>query len=273
MEQQDGEGSGSSERRRRIVHQAADLVGATAGAVIGGLTGDPVGAGLGAAGGSLATSAVTATFDELMQRKLSRREQARLSTATKAIVAVIEANLRSGRRVREDWFATDQTPSAATEIAEGALYAVSREHQERKVPLMGQLVGNLIFTPEVDTAYANYLVKQFDELTYRQLCLLALFNLDIKATGKYPLRQQPADGTAGHEPVIGVLQEVLDLYRRTMIQQVRPSGGNDILLTVHSINPDKIRVVSGPGGWLTALIGLPGAIPASDVSAVAHLLR
>jgi hypothetical protein len=79
--------------------------------------------------------------------------------------------------VRADEFFCEQPNerSSAEEIAEGVLLAAQREHEERKLKFYSNLLANIAFRNDIDRALANALVKQAERMSYRQLCLLALF--------------------------------------------------------------------------------------------------
>jgi hypothetical protein len=46
------------------------------------------------------------------------------------------------------------------------LLAAQREHEERKLRFMGNLIANLAFHPEIDRGYANYLIRLAEKLSF-----------------------------------------------------------------------------------------------------------
>jgi len=53
--------------------------------------------------------------------------------------------------------------------------AAQREYQEKKVPFYGCFFANLAFRSDVSRAQGNMLLRIADQMSYRQLCLLAMF--------------------------------------------------------------------------------------------------
>jgi hypothetical protein len=83
----------------------------------------------------------------------------------------------SGKTLRQDCFFSNKINerSAAEEIFEGVLFAAEREYEEKKVKFEGNFFANIVFYPSIDRASANFLLRLAQRLSYRQLCLMALF--------------------------------------------------------------------------------------------------
>jgi hypothetical protein len=119
----------------------------------------------------------------------------------------------------------------------------------------GNLLANLAFESGIDRGYSNFLLKSAETLSYRQLCLLALFVLKNSIQGGH-LRKtsyRPAQGAQNvNVPLatIPLLYEIFDLYSRGLI-----SGGSGALLGLTDINPFEI-VVQGAGSVLVNLMEL-----------------
>src|SRR5262249_30506129 len=131
----------------------------------------------GAAGASLIKAGMGGAIDAIRQRWLEPREAKRVSDVVQIAAAKIEENLRQGKQRRNDNFferdlSEDGTPME--EVAEGVLHAAQRTHESRKVKFLGTLLGNLPFHQEIDRSTANMLVTLGEQLTYRQLLLIAL---------------------------------------------------------------------------------------------------
>jgi hypothetical protein len=222
---------------RQVIEAGAELTGDLAACAIGFLLGGPVGGVVGAVGASAIKQTLIHLSGDAVARTLSRRERVRIGTVVTYAADKIRNKLANGATLRNDGF-LDETAtgrSDADEVAEGIILISEREHEERKLPYYGNLLANLAFTPGVDRAYANYLVRTAQTLSYRQLCLLLLFV--VKA--KLPLRKSEYRNdlkaiTAQSAPV---LLEVYDLYTRQML-----NGGGSALLGVTDVNPSAMEV-------------------------------
>jgi hypothetical protein len=184
---------------RRIVHQGADIVGASGGAVAGFLLGGPVGAGVGAAAGSFLAHQLRAVGEEVVRRQLSPREQQRVGMVMAVAVEAVQERLAQGYQPRQDGFfeAAANDRSTADEITEGVLIAAQREHEEKKIFFMGRMLANLAFADYIDRTQANFLIRTAEAISYRGLCILfvAMHSGDLqlydKAFTKYEGKQPP----------------------------------------------------------------------------------
>lgn len=106
------------------------------------------------------------------------REERRIGSVLEEAIARIKANIDAGQQVRDDDFldAGLDDRAAADEMCEAAIRAAQVEFEERKIPFQGYLIANILFHHEVDREQANLLMRLASELSYRQLCLLSLFN-------------------------------------------------------------------------------------------------
>jgi hypothetical protein len=261
-------------RADAIINAGCEVAGPTAAAAVGLLIGGDAGAVAGAAAASPATAALRQVLAEAANRLLGRREERRVGAVLLAAEAEIQSQLADGRQVRDDGlFGSGDARSDAEEIAEAAILAAQRDPQEAKAPLMGKMLGRLQFDDRVSVPYAHLLIRQAEALTYRQLCCLGLFGTP-GACDTYSLPDQVLSGqTDALDPRIGLLQEILDLYRRTMIQQrAEDHPGTDILTYAPSIRPARLEV-TGLGAWLIELMDLRREIPPAELEEISALLR
>jgi hypothetical protein len=259
-------------RAGSILSAGTEIAGPAAAAAGGLLLGGPAGAVVGAAAASPATRALRRVLGEVAGRLLGDREERRVGAVLLEAEAEISLQLAAGRPLRADGlFGDDATRSGAEEIAEAAVLAAQRDPQEVKAPLMGKLLGRLQFEPRVSIPYAHLLIREAETLTYRQLCCLVLFNLNVR--DQFSLPDGTGDLSDSLTPKIGLLQEILDLYRRTMLQQRAADHlGTDIVLYAPALRPARLELV-GLGGWLTELMDLPSAIKREELEDIAALLR
>ena len=133
--------------RQSVVKAGAAVLGALSTAGLTALVGEPVSS-------SLAGAAFGAVLDELGSRAVGAFERRRQVTAATAAAHRIKALFDAGEQVRSDGF-FDETPTGRSmfeELAEGVMLAAQREHEERKVPYLGNLIANLAFSSSVDKA-------------------------------------------------------------------------------------------------------------------------
>ena len=117
--------------------------------------------------------------EEIEKKYLSRRESARIGIVAVYAMNRIKSNFENNKQIRtDDFFERDPIVdrSAADEILEGTLIAAKNEHEEKKLKYYGNLVANIAFHPEIDRYHANYLLRVSERLSYRQICILAIFN-------------------------------------------------------------------------------------------------
>jgi hypothetical protein len=257
-----------------LVGAGSEIAGSVAGAGVGLIFGPP-GAMTGAVVGPLVTRALKKVLGDLAGRRLSRRETARAG-ATAAYAAIEVAKLvQAGRTPRDDGFFDDSPDerSAAEEIADAVLMAAQRDAEEKKTQLLGTMLAHLAFDVRVDRTLAHLLVRLAETLTYRQLCLLALYNLDTRdrfdILDGVPLRQ----GAPPLDPALGLLEEIRQLHGLSMLQQRSlEHAGTDIILGLTTINPGRQELV-GLGGWLYELMALRENIPEETMRGLADQLN
>lgn len=196
------EAEGPSRFLERVRDVAPDMVSGTLGGVMGLL--GPEGALAGGAVGPAVAGAIRWALAEYAGRTLSRREVVRVADALGHAAVAIERRLTAGEQPRSDGFferSDDGRPSDAEELLEGVLVAAQREHEERKLPLLGELYASLAFVDSVDPAEAEYMLRVTQQLTYRQMCVLAVASV-VVGDGIRPIRSIPG--------MVGVVEEHAD---------------------------------------------------------------
>jgi hypothetical protein len=241
---------------RRLVEAGADITGNLAGSALGFLVAGPTGAFVGAAMSPVVKHMLGLATD-VIKRSISVRETKRIGATLTFAAAKIREKLDRGQKLREDGFfdgdSTNRAP--ADEIADGVVMAAQREHEEKKLKFYGNLLANLAFTVGIDRGYSNFLLRTAESLSYRQMCLLALFVLKGSIQGG-GLRQKdyrsvdPGSNVNVPLPTIPILYEIFDLYSRGLV-----SGGGSALLGLVDVNPSLITV-QGAGSILVNLMEL-----------------
>jgi hypothetical protein len=105
------------------------------------------------------------------------------------------------------------------------MLAAQREHEEKKVPLLGNLMASIPFDEEIDRGQANLLLRLAEDVSYRQLCILALLGdrMIFAETDTPPrnvfipeLRKGAYSGKRPDFNTIAILQEAWDLQSRSL---------------------------------------------------------
>ena len=207
-----------------LLTAGSEVAGGVAGAAIGLIAAGPAGGLVGGGVGPLITYALKKLGNEVHQRMLAPREQQRIGGVIAFAIQRIKEKLDAGESIRTDGFFDSQpdSRSAADEVYEGVILAAQREHEEKKLPFMGNLIANLAFRPDIERGYANYLVRLGGELSYRQLGLFVVFALKDRSR----LRQSDYRTEQLFPPLLlGLLHEAYDLEQRGLIasgSRVRP---------------------------------------------------
>jgi hypothetical protein len=244
---------------KKLIDYGTDMAGSLAGAATGFLFAGPEGAVIGAAAGSL----IHNVGNDIAHRLLSEREKVRVGAVIIFATNNIKEKLDKGMQLRQDNFFSQQPGrSSAEEICEGVLLAAQREYEEKKLPLYGHLLANIAFSPGVARAHANLLLKLSQELSYRQLGLLALFATDQKSR----LRQENYhNSTTMNVAIVAVPHEVFDLEKRGLI-----SSGIAVL-GITDLVPAKMYL-EGQGELLFKLMHL-WSIKTEDLNDIFVLLQ
>ena len=164
-----------TEKIKELITVGAEIAGAATGGTVGFFIAGPIGAVGGAVVGPVLTKGLEIAADFAL-RDLSRREKIKAGAGLIFAYNKIIKYLEEGRTPREDgFFERDVTGrSASDEILEGTLLRCKNEHEEKKLKLIGNIYANTAFMPEVNVTGANWLLQKCQELTYRQLCVVAL---------------------------------------------------------------------------------------------------
>lgn len=177
----------------------------------------------------------------------------------------IREKLDAGEQTRKDnFFEADTTGrSQADEIAESVITKAQRETEEKKLPLMANMLANIAFSEEINVAFAQQLIKAAESLTYRQLCILSMIgrlNRSLLRSSDY--RNVPDFQSS----LMQVLFEIYGLYQQGFI-----NCGGVALLGANDVIPSSLTV-QGPGAHLYSLMELT-SIPIEDIAPIFAQLR
>lgn len=207
-----------------LLQKSSAIAGAAGTAAVGALAGDPFSAAAIGAGSTVISQVLQAVGGDLAQRLLGEREEVRVGAAMAFALERIQVNVQQSMPLRRDGFFETQPGerTAAEEILEGVLLAAQREHEERKVRFEGYLFANIAFRSDIDRGQANSLINMARVLTFRQLCLLHLFQNDPTPFVHGRSRFDPMGIPDQAGTVTSIIHDIFDLDLRGLI------GGHDI---------------------------------------------
>jgi hypothetical protein len=261
---------------KSLVEAGSSIGGPATGAGIGFLLGGPTGAAAGAGASYLIQQAIIKIGNDVGKRFLSEREKMRIGGVTLYAWKKVQKKRASGENLRDDdgFFEQPQTYTACVEIPiierppaeetfEGVLLAVQREHEEKKLPFIGNLMANICFDRSIDKAQINLLIKLSEIISYRQLCILSIF----AQHELFDLKKESYRGiTTLGEKRISLLQEIADLYAQGLL-----NCSGEALLGLSGVNPSKMRI-QGTGAMLYKLMELWN-IDKDDLEPIINLLQ
>ena len=131
---------------------------------------------VGSAAGELTARVLLHVGTEVQKRLLAPRQEKRIAEAYASASKGVEAHLVNGDRLRDDFYDPSEDGGTAGEFLEGVLLTAADAWEQRKVPYIGRLFAEVSFESSVNVADANYLLRLADQLTYRQLLLLAFWH-------------------------------------------------------------------------------------------------
>lgn len=247
-----------------LISMGSEIVGIPIGAAVGFMVAGQQGGTIGGIAGSLVGHVIKNIGNEVAKRILSPREQIRVGKVVIYAANRLQQHIDNGVTIRQDDFFTSDNfdRSSAEEIVEATLVAAQREHEEIKIEFYGNLLANITVTPGISKAYANLLIRMARELSYRQLCLLALFVQKDKFNLKKGDYQ--TENTMLPEK-IGLLQEIFELEQKSLLNSGKPLFG------LTNITP-AMTDLQGTGKALFSLMEL-SKIRSDKLEHLAELLR
>ena len=200
-----------------------------------------------------------------VNRVLASREKARVGVVYALAAHKIKERLDNGEQLRtDDFFDRDVTDrSKSDEIVEAMLISAQREHEEKKLLYLANLLAFIAFESRVDVGMANYMIKIASSLTYRQYCILALA-VNVTHTGLHSAPFSNEQNAATQ--VWTLLIEIFDLFR---LQLVGFGGG--FITDVLEMPLERLRL-DDFGAYLHVAMKLE-KIPSQDTAAIVTLLH
>jgi hypothetical protein len=243
----------------------AEITGGVVGAGIGTVVAGPPGAVVGAVTGPVVTR-IAKQVVSFAARQLSRHEKRRLGAVARYTYAYLEREIAAGRAIREDGF-FEEAPDGRIpidEAAEGVFRVARDENEERKLPYLGRLLAEIALNPMIDRSTAATMTREVQELTYRQLMLLALFS----RSAEFDLRQDSyrMKPLSNIDPVIPLLTDIANLTRRGLAAVV-----GDTVVGIKDAIPSIVEPF-GLGVWLVNAMDLR-SVPTTELEPLVSALK
>lgn len=130
------------------------------------------------------------------KKSFAEIESARLGLCYAQMAATVKQNLEAGHELSfPDLALSEGTHTKADEIIEAIFKAAIDDSQTVKSLLYGHLMGNIPFQSQYDASASYLLLKTAMQLTYDELCLLAVMD-KLSEKNYYNLEQKAGEGDA-----------------------------------------------------------------------------
>ena len=126
--------------------------------------------------GGIIQPLLVATAEEFNTRLLSVHEDSRVHKVMHDAICKIQLRLEKGDIPRQDDFISDSKleSTEAKAILEGVLLKAKDEYEEKKLVYYSNLIAQMVFDSSWNYQRLNAMLRMFDQLSYRQLQLMAL---------------------------------------------------------------------------------------------------
>lgn len=222
-----------------MISFGSEILGTTIASTVGFAVGGPMGAVIGAGGGVILSKGLLCLASEVTDRMLSDREKVRIGAVMGYSILKIEEKIKKGEIIRDDdFFNKDYSNrSDADEIYEGIIMSAQREHEEKKIKYLGNMMANLAFDENIDKDQANFYLEISKGLTFRQLCLIRLIS---KIRGNFYYKEIRKENYRKEKDFnsieVSLLTEIYDLFNKKLVA----CGDGIYLLDIVDINPSKL---------------------------------
>ncbi|WP_321516474.1 hypothetical protein [Marinifilum fragile] len=213
--------SKQSDKLKLIIEKGSEVGGSVSGAVIGLAIAGPVGAIAGAAVGPIVGAAFNKIGTEISEKIMGPREQARIGATYSLALEKIALKLEKGMKVRNDDFFTAQENdrSKSESILEGTFLKARNEYEEKKIKCYSNFLANLSFDSSISFEKGNALLRILEQLTFRQLSILAYFSKIEELSTKQWMESFKDNEKLGQYQ--DFYFELMDIYNKQLLQQPR----------------------------------------------------
>ncbi len=221
----------------KLIKAGSKIAGTSLGAAVGlslaGTEGAVQGAAVGTTCSLLLEEGLTKVVGDFATRVLGPREVERIGASIIYARNKIQEKLAAGETLRNDgFFEQPQPPRSACaeipiierppseEIIEGILLSVQKEHEEKKLPFIGNLMANICFDSSIDKSQANFLIKIGKNISYMQMCILSMFSHPYKSNieGRY---FESSNFPYADRKLNSLFQEIFDLGSQGLLYRAK----------------------------------------------------
>lgn len=205
--------------------------------------------------------------EDFASRALSAYERNRVDRTYAEIINKIKQKLDSGLFPRDDdyWAPKYEGISDANILLEGVLTKARDEYEEKKRRYYPNLCANMCFTEHLPYERLNTILKLFEQLTYRQLQILAYVNQRGKIeTAKWDTHLKVVEEAYKY---FDIYYDVFNLYNINLLRQPRqgwsastndldlsPLGKDLVVLTeLYNMPDEEINEISS---YIDAINGI-----------------
>ena len=141
--------------------------------------------------GQAVANFVKNNLHNLVNQFTSQRQAKRIKDVSHYALNGIKPRLKDEELRDDGFFERTIDRSYAEEAFEAVLLKAQDEHEEKKIPYLGKLFENACFDSQIHPGLLNILCKDFESLTYRQLCIIKMiienkYPLSLKSTVETP---------------------------------------------------------------------------------------
>ncbi len=125
--------------------------------------------------GQAVSNFVKDTIHTLVHEFSSQRQAKRIADVSGHAIKGIRRRFKKGETLRDDGFFTHAVDrSYAAETFESMLLKARDEPEEKKIPYLAKLFENASFDSQIHPGLLHFLCKEFESITYRQLCIIKM---------------------------------------------------------------------------------------------------
>lgn len=256
-------------KNNSLIDTAIEVGSTSVGAITGMVAGNVViGGAVGAAVGSYWGSVLTPIITDLAKRLLSPKELERMKLVQKLAKKKYLEKIDKKCKLRDDL-----SKEQLTQIAEGILLTSRDSYEEKKIPLLANLVATAPFT-STPIENLTQTLQEAERLSYRQLSLLAIIYKnnygDEIGLSNLPFIEEK--NKHFNEYIKGTYQDLnLMVVDGIIAMVVSNDAGPAMASGVNFIIPSKLKLLY-PGDLLVDGLGLSG-ISNDDLKPLENALK
>jgi len=224
-----------SEKLKTIIEKGSEIGGSVTGAGIGLIIAGPIGALGGAAVGPLVAHVFKKIGNEISEKVMSPREQARIGATYTLALEKIAESLQNGENIRQDDFfnGQNQERSYSETILEGTLLKARNEYEEKKIKFYSNFLANMCLDDTISFEKGNTLLRILEQLSYRQVAILAYFaGIESLSTDRWMISFKDKSELGEFQDFYS---ELINLYNQQLLQQW--GGGISMSVSSMGISP------------------------------------